>query len=91
MSKPLKLGQRVYVKAVLQRDNYRWHRNENISLEGMITGKRTLWNSEWDDEGWEYPHTRYLNHFAVPVPAYMVAPDLRHFWYVSPDDLEVVE
>ena len=88
---PLKLGTRVLIRAFLDRvaepGGFAYVRRPfREPIEGLIIGKRTLWESEWDDEGWG----RYLHHFAAPVPAYLVAPDLRHFYKVHPNDIEEV-
>lgn len=92
---PLKLGTRVLVKGFLDRQadpcGFTWKELPCAPFEGIIVGKRTLWESEYDSEGWEYPHTEYLNHFAHPVEAYLVAPDLRSIRKVAPSQLEVIE
>lgn len=85
-----RLGEKVLVRAILQRDGLKWVRREVEAFCATIAGKRTLWNSAWDSEGWEYPDTAYINHFANPFPAYLVAPDLRRIVRVSPEDLEAV-
>lgn len=85
----MKLGQKVQVKAVLYRDGLEWKREALAEpLEGIISGKRTLWDSYWDSEGWEFPWTRYLVHFGYAVSCYLISINLKQIVRASPEDIK---
>jgi len=84
----MKLGDKVMVRAVLERVSLTWERREVEPFEATVVGKRTLWDSRWDSEGWEYPETRYIDHFWSALPAVLVARDLRRILRVAPEDAE---
>lgn len=83
----MKLGDRVVVRATLVRRDLSWEREPCEPFTATVVGKRTLWDSRWDSDGWEFPESRYIDHFWSVVPAILVARDLRRIQRVSPEDL----
>lgn len=96
-----KLGDRVRVKARLKPDKHsnrylgikegpwclvrRWLREE-AQAEGIVAGIRTVQEGKSEpvpDYGYVFTPERWIK-------AYLVAVNMRQFWYVLPEDMELI-